>query len=270
MIVSCPSCTARFNISDASLAGGGRKVKCGRCSHVWRAMGPSAVPEMPRTVPAPTGQLARQAAAPIPSASVARSTLSGTPLPPAQPAPRAAARAEGRRGGGLWVWWLLLLVLVGGVAGGGYFARGWVVETWPPSEWAYDWLGIPLPRIEIVERTERESEEGGTQRLIVGGVLTNRGERELPVPPLVFTLYDARGEPVNQWREPPPVSVLSPGETVPFTSAVGISSGEGAVQPRWEVMLLRDGGAAVLPQGDDGDGGDAGEDDEAAGGTGGD
>ena len=152
-----------------------------------------------------------------------------------------AGRVE-RRGGGLWVWWLLLLVVVGGVAGGGYFGRAWVVETWPPSERAYDWLGVPLPRIEIVERTERESDEGGTNRLIVGGVLANRGERELPVPTLVFTLYDARGEPVNQWREAPPVSVLSPGETVPFTSTVGISSGGGAAEPHWEVVLLRDGG----------------------------
>jgi predicted Zn finger-like uncharacterized protein len=240
MIVSCPSCTARFNISDASLATGPRKVKCGRCSHVWRVSRAMAMPEQPRPAPRPAPRSAMEpapaGAAPMPAAASARAaSLSAPPQAPARP----AGRAE-RRAGGLWIGWLLLLLVIAGLVAGGWFARGWIVETWPPAERAYDWLGVPLPRIEIAETTERESEEDGTQRLVVGGVLVNNAERELPVPPLVFTLYDARGEPVNQWREAPPVAVLSPGETVEFTSTVGISSGEGAEQPHWEVMLLRE------------------------------
>ena len=151
----------------------------------------------------------------------------------------APSRAERKRST-LWVWWLLLLLVIAGIVAGGYFFRGKVVEIWPASERLYEWIDVPLPRVEIIERTEQETNEGGTARLVVGGVLANHAERELPVPPLVFTLFDARGEPVNQWREPPPVSVLSPGESVPFTSTVGISSGDGAIEPHWEVMLLRD------------------------------
>lgn len=173
------------------------------------------------------------------AAGTATRTAAAPPPPAASTSPMAPARAEKKRGT-LWIWWLLLLLVIAGIVAGGYFFRGKVVEIWPPSERLYEWIGVPLPRVEIIERTEQETNEGGTARLVVGGVLANNAERELPVPPLVFTLYDVRGEPVNQWREPPPVSVLSPGETVPFTSTVGISSGDGAAQPHWEVMLLRD------------------------------
>lgn len=243
MIVSCPSCAVRFNVNDASLATGPRRVKCGRCGHVWRVAAPTVGSSTARPAPEPI-------MTPRPAAAAARAGTPGIvpePRPAARPAPPVApARAERSRSS-LWVWWLLLLLLIGGIAAGGYFFRGQIVAAWPPSERLYQWIGVPLPRVEIIERTEQESDEDGTARLIVGGVLANNAERELPVPPLVFTLYDARGEPVNQWREPPPVSVLSPGETVPFTSTVGISSGEGAARPHWEVMLLRDEADAAAP-----------------------
>jgi predicted Zn finger-like uncharacterized protein len=261
MIVSCPSCTARFNVPDASLAAGPRKVKCGRCAHVWRVTRAMAMPDAPRPVrrplePAPAG------GAPVPAGGSLSAELTAPTQAPARP---AGARPDRGGSAGLVVGWLLLVAVVVGVVAAGWFARGWIVETWPPAERAYDWLGVPLPRIEIVERTARETEEGGTRRLVVGGVLANQGERALPVPPLVFTLYDARGEPVNQWREPPPVAVLSPGETVSFTSTVGISTGEGAGEPRWEVALLRDADAARdMPRqapepGESADGADAAE-----------
>lgn len=223
MIVSCPSCTARFNISDASLETGPRRVKCGRCAHVWRVVAPIK----PKTAPA--ARAARPEAA---------SPGFSTPPTP-EPTPRVPPRAERGRST-LWIWWLLLLVLIGGIAAAGYFLRGWLVETWPPAERVYDAIGIPLPRIEIDERTEQQVDENGTVRLIVGGVLTNHADRELPVPPLLFILYDSRGEPVNQWPEPPPVAILSPGESVPFTSATGISSSGDAAAPHWDVMLLRE------------------------------
>jgi hypothetical protein len=178
------------------------------------------------------------------------------PPPPPRSAPASAptapARAERKRGS-LWVWWLLLLVVIAALAAGGWFGRGWLVEQWPPATRFYDWVGIDLPRIEIVERTEETAGEGATRRLTVGGVLANHAESALPVPPLLFTLYDAEGKPVNQWLEVPPVAILAPGETVAFTSTVGISSGEGVAAPQWDVVLQRDAVEGLeMPAGDAG------------------
>ena len=38
MILSCPQCHANFNLDDAVLGNEGRKVKCGKCGHRWRAI----------------------------------------------------------------------------------------------------------------------------------------------------------------------------------------------------------------------------------------
>lgn len=244
MIVSCPSCTARFNISDASLETGPRRVKCGRCAHVWRVVAPTK----PRAAPA---------ARPVQPEAVATSPGFSTPPTP-EPTPRVPPRAERGRSK-LWIGWLALLIFVGGIAAGAYFFRGDLVEAFPETERVYDWIGVPLPRIEIDERTEQQVDENGAVRLVVGGVLTNHAERELPVPPLLFILYDSRGEPVNQWPEPPPVAILSPGESVSFTSATGITSSGDAAEPHWDVMLLREDAPAMSLTGGQAAGAPAGD-----------
>ncbi|MEZ5669871.1 MAG: DUF3426 domain-containing protein [Alphaproteobacteria bacterium] len=103
--------------------------------------------------------------------------------------PQAPARAE-RTGGGLWIWWLLLLLLLAGLAAGGWFARGWLVEVWPPAERVYNWLGIALPRIEVVDLHENVTQEGDTERLVIAGTLVNAGTEPLPAPVVTVILFD--------------------------------------------------------------------------------
>lgn len=47
MKISCPSCGASFNIKLEALGSSGRKVKCGKCTHLWHALpdGTAAAPE---------------------------------------------------------------------------------------------------------------------------------------------------------------------------------------------------------------------------------
>lgn len=35
MIVTCPSCSTRFRVDPARVGSAGRRLKCGRCAHVW-------------------------------------------------------------------------------------------------------------------------------------------------------------------------------------------------------------------------------------------
>lgn len=57
MIISCPSCSASFNIKPEALGSAGRKVKCGKCSHLWLALPDGATaPDAPAEdapIPAP-------------------------------------------------------------------------------------------------------------------------------------------------------------------------------------------------------------------------
>ena len=44
MIVSCPECAARFEVDPAALGPTGRKLRCGKCAHVWMQPAPALPP----------------------------------------------------------------------------------------------------------------------------------------------------------------------------------------------------------------------------------
>jgi predicted Zn finger-like uncharacterized protein len=45
MIVTCPNCQTRYNLPDDKIPAGGAKVKCSKCSHVFKAELPPTTPE---------------------------------------------------------------------------------------------------------------------------------------------------------------------------------------------------------------------------------
>jgi predicted Zn finger-like uncharacterized protein len=45
MIVTCPNCQTRYNLPDAKVPAKGAKVKCSKCTHVFKTPPPSASPE---------------------------------------------------------------------------------------------------------------------------------------------------------------------------------------------------------------------------------
>jgi predicted Zn finger-like uncharacterized protein len=45
MRLTCPHCSTEYEIPDAALAAGSRRLRCDRCGHQWRQEGPVAAPE---------------------------------------------------------------------------------------------------------------------------------------------------------------------------------------------------------------------------------
>jgi predicted Zn finger-like uncharacterized protein len=45
MIVTCPNCQTRYNLPDAKVPAKGAKVKCSKCTHVFKTPAPKASPE---------------------------------------------------------------------------------------------------------------------------------------------------------------------------------------------------------------------------------
>lgn len=84
MILSCPACRTQFKVAPALIGPDGRKVRCAKCSHVWR-VGPDGVP-------VPTGQFGMKSTRSAPP--LAASAPPARPEPAAETEPRPETNAE--------------------------------------------------------------------------------------------------------------------------------------------------------------------------------
>ncbi len=255
MILSCPNCQTRFSVQAQNLGPAGRKVRCAKCSHVWLAQQPAAAAP-PAVDPYPP---------PAPDPVVAPPPPRADTRQDAGRASRAAPSQARRRGGGPLAAfaWILLFIVVVGVAAGGYFARGWIVDQWPQAEHVYNWIGIPLPLIQVAETFEEPGVRDGSAVVTLGGVLVNNDDKPRQTSFLTYTLNDADGDPLRSWSIPPPVSQLGPGETAAFESVITRNSD---APLNWQVEVDRSEIPADLfsdPDSatDDSDGDDQGDDD---------
>ena len=147
MRIVCPACDATYDVPDALLAGGARKVRCVRCGSEWVPTGMTVAPlafEEPRAEtpayrpppePPPLEPLARVEPRlhPLRPRHEAAREMAG-PILEEAPSPRANGTA-------MAAWGVSLAVLVAlGVAAVQWRAE--VMAAWPPSERLFAVLGL--------------------------------------------------------------------------------------------------------------------------------
>lgn len=143
MIISCPSCEKQFSVDESRLAPDGTKVRCSKCSHVWRATpGGSSALETPVTEPSlsaaesPESELAEKRPEPVLSArapaddegaghgpadraegilSAEKETVGDDGLTAAQRAKLVAVRKKKPGGSKFWFKILAILLVVAGM-----------------------------------------------------------------------------------------------------------------------------------------------------------
>jgi predicted Zn finger-like uncharacterized protein len=182
MILSCPSCGARFKIDAAKLGDAGRRVRCASCRHTWHALptdDADAAPAEGARAATAEGAAAYasqqdawdQAAAQADGPEAARSRVeqagpeeTGTAAATAAGsatgdvgsfertlrAPRdgsaesRAAAADRRPAGGAVFGWVLLVLVVAGLAAGLWQFRTEVVARVPEAAQLYRMAGIEV------------------------------------------------------------------------------------------------------------------------------
>lgn len=206
MILTCPSCSARFVVNDDALRPSGRNVKCGRCAHVW-----SAPPPPPEEEPAAVTE-----------------PVVETPIKPERREPRTRANLPAlpqkrRRRGGRVV--LLVVVLAAVVAAGLWFGRDALIGAWPAAERIYAAVGLvateaPLPGagLRIEQPRARQEEDSGTPYLVIDGEVVNEVDETRPVPEMVLVLLDGQQNVVQEWPFATDVVELRAGERVAFST----------------------------------------------------
>ncbi len=192
MILTCPACGAKFNLDDALMPPSGRKVRCGKCAHVWLAA-PPPLPMPDEPAPAPAASMAPpipEAIRPAPPAAKAGK--------PARTVARAPAAPACRQGFGHAL--ITLLALLAAMAAVLYFLRAQVVMVFPPAEELYERIGIPVgpewKDLAIVNVSANAVPAPAGATVTISGEVVNRGSKPVRKPGLAGMLRGGETAPV--------------------------------------------------------------------------
>ena len=222
MHLTCPSCSATFKAEADSFRGGARRVRCGRCGHVWR--------EMPQTEAA----AAYGRAAPVADPAPAEESFPPDPqaAPPRQYREPARDSRRARhdpypehppRRGGSGLGWILFVVVVAALVAAAWFFRNEIVAKVPETAEIYRKLNIPIEAsiegLEISGVTSVRRTVGGERRLVVSGSVVNVSQAAQDVPMLRAVVSDAEGKEVLSWEFAAASRRLEPGSVATFETS---------------------------------------------------
>lgn len=233
--VSCPNCSATYQLDETKVGPQGRKLKCARCGHIWVAMPPVAV-VMPQVVPE-AGPVPEAASQPAPQAVAVQSespvapTSVETPAVPVVeetvvhlPAPQVEVEAlvKVRRypwsralvGERKWRTFGILICLLG-MGGAVWVATVKMlprqhakaaVEVAPAGVSATVPVVIPPPQGVVLQRVRAQfTQVGEGVVLSVQGTMKNTSETAVDLPHLRVELLGKDGKVQDMW----PVNLVS-------------------------------------------------------------
>jgi len=210
MIVTCPSCEAKYRVNAAALEKRRGKVKCANCAHVWTVEDEALTLSEPVAAPEP-------APAPDPE-----------PQPSLHEKPHAAIRAreDARRrkarlateGAG----WAGVAACVMVLLGAAVLLRVDVVEVWPRTAGAYAAVGLDVNPygVEIEGLSAQLETQDGEEVVMVSGAVRNITREERPAPPLRAVAYAEDGSELADWPIALEAASLIGEAAAPFEAAL--------------------------------------------------
>lgn len=216
MILSCPSCDARYVVPDSAIGPSGRKVRCASCRYSWfQEPAPLDLKSTAPLPPAPVIPMARGE-----RAAEARSEVEQAPNEPI-PAEQASEPDEyaddyrpRRNRSRLWLILAVVaaILMVGAVAAIQYFGLPELGQR----------IGIPVQAgqsLVLTGTADRRWLASGNELLEVRGEISNPTDETQTVPQIRAELKDGQGRVVYGWSIAPPVRAIQPGGRVNFDSA---------------------------------------------------
>ena len=217
MILTCPSCSTRYQADGTRFVPPGRNVRCAKCGHVWFQTALEAQPE-PEPVLAPTPQSAPNAPTPPGSATPRVESGVGTEPREARVRPRKRRVKSGVLADAVgWAALIFLAVTIGWAA---VQYRQTIVELWPGFAPLYEVAGLPVEPdgIALTDVSYKHEVEDGQPVLAISGKVVNVSSRELPVPVIRVILSDEGKHEIYHWMFEAGVPSLRPGAERPFVT----------------------------------------------------
>jgi predicted Zn finger-like uncharacterized protein len=213
MQITCPSCSAKYNVDPAKLGPQGRTVRCTNCGHSWLQK-PEIEPAVEtRPEPAaPAVQAAEAKPEPRPEIVAPKAKPKPAPLNPIVAPPPEPNRL---------IPWAASLLLIAALPAAAWYFRNEAVAFYPPLEKAYAAVGVPVERtsagLQFREVTSYETRFQGERTLVVEGVIANTARAARILPPVKATIIGPQGA-LQEWPVQLGAARMRPGENLPFRS----------------------------------------------------
>lgn len=250
MIITCPNCQTKYQVTYEAIGSAGRKVQCANCQQSWQQAAMAAQAPAPD---AESDQLfdsiaedaldealqaeAREAAermaarAPDPDPAKKRRTTDAAELRKRQQAfsrrqtamfsrlPMARMRRAARAAA---------MVLLVGILGFGYFGRVPIVERYPDLAGVYEavGLGVNVVGLDLSHLQSSRLLTEGKEALVVSAQIVGLMPNPVAVPPVLVSLLDANDRTVYEWIVAPRVRDLMVGERATFDTRLSLPPGE--------------------------------------------
>jgi predicted Zn finger-like uncharacterized protein len=254
MIITCPSCSARYVVDPAKIGAAGRTVKCAKCAHAWAQPAPTPE-EVADSAAAAPAERSAAATAPIAddAAEAIRNRVAGEASEPDDGGfddredtdfrsnfedafhrdPEPSARPQGRGSRNLpaipdkpskWparIAWIALIVVIAGVAGSAILFQDSITKSWPASKQIYGLVGgsTEAPAKKLGVRSVQYTYPTPTT-LKIEGELVNLSKAPQNVPNLRVLFLDAGGKVVKRWTFPPRERRMLPDEVIKFVTVI--------------------------------------------------
>ena len=252
MIITCPHCRTKYQVTYEAIGSAGRKVQCAQCLQAWDAR-----PSPPAKVKGESVEesdvlfddmaedaldemIASEEAAVLAEKAVAKPIAEPTgrvkPTDAAEQRKRLAAYSRRRnamtsrlplarlrraaRSGGA--------VLLAGILAFGYFGRAAIVERYPDLAGLYQaiGLGVNVVGLDFDGLETLRTLSNGKDMLLVSAQIVGRNQKPVAVPPVVVSLLDEAGNAVYEWSVAPRVSDLMAGERATFDTRLSLPPSE--------------------------------------------
>ena len=256
VVIECPKCGTRYQLTADALGPRGRKVSCAHCGETWQAKPTAqkavagedalfdeaaeqaldeafaaeeqAIAEAADADPNEAARL--KTLAEIKAAITPKSRPADEPQPPDPAGDRARQKAFDKRQAALSrhsplararriVRLAGVSILMGLIVGAVAF-RSEIVRVFPDLAGAYEalGLGVNIVGLEFRDVTTLVTLRGGQNIMQVDGRIYSVAPQRVVVPPVVVTLLDAAGGKLYEWSVLPEVRELEPGEVVDFSA----------------------------------------------------
>ena len=250
MIITCPHCQTKYQVTYAAIGSAGRKVQCAHCQQAWQqtplvAPADEADPmldamtedSLDEAMVSEEHAVAEEEATRIMVDKILQNTpsvpvdvkinrqrqrdfkrrqnaiLSKLPLARLRRAARIAA--------------VVTLCAIGAIF---YFGRAQIVEQLPAMAGVYEalGLGVNVVGLDFANVTTLHTLRDGKEVLVVSAQIVGLRPTPVAVPPIVVSLISSTGEQIYQWSVTPPIRDLMAGERDSFETRLTLPPGDAA------------------------------------------